>query len=157
MSTPNLALAPSPAQSISSQAVMRPDVMPRILLVDDDPVFGKIMGRVASCFDADLTFVKSIVELADSQLESFDVAILDYDLGSVTGVELTRYVDHHAPMPVVLVSRTPRRPDRGWSDSIHDFLLKDVGPFAIIDAAFEAFEIARLHARMRHQGPKSVN
>lgn len=138
---------------VPAQVVMKPAVMPRILLVDDDVLYGKIMSRVASCFKAELTFVRSVEELGDRDLSSFDVAIIDYDLGSVTGVELTAYLDHHAPLPIVLVSATERRPDRRWSDSIHDFLLKDSGPFAALDAAFEAHEISRIHEQIRRRSP----
>lgn len=153
---PSLSFAHSSAAFVPSQVVMQPSVMPRILLVDDDPVYGKIMSRVAACFKAELTFVRSLTELSESDLSSFDVAILDYDLGAVTGVELTNYLDHHCPLPIVMVSATERHPDRRWSDSIHEFLLKDAGPFAAIDAAFEAHEIARIHEQIRRRGPRLV-
>ncbi len=128
----------------SSRGVVKPRVMPRILLVDDDPVFGRIMKRAAASFAARLAFVQSVDELTDEHLSDVDVAIIDFDLGAVTGLELARFVDDRVPMPVVLVSTTERRPDERWSESIHDFLVKESGPLAIMDAAFEAHEVARL-------------
>ena len=124
---------------------------------DDDPVFGRIMTRAAACFSAPLEFVQSVNALSDEYLEDFDVAVIDYDLGSVTGLELTRYVDERRPMPIVLVSGKVRVPERRWSDSIHDFVHKDNGPHAIMDAAFEAHEIACIHKSMRHRSTAAVS
>ncbi len=63
--------------------------LPRILVVDDEPVFGKIIAEAARRSGMEVTVCKSVEELAKCKDWRFDVAILDYDLGedgAVTGV-----------------------------------------------------------------------
>jgi CheY-like chemotaxis protein len=140
----------------ASPLVMRSNPAPRVLLVDDDPLFGKVMQRVAANLHVPLTYVRSLQDLGDPTKQRFDVALLDYDLGSVTGVELAEYFEHIAqPMPVILISETTRTKNRRWSESIRDFVHKGLGPFAIMDAAFEAHEVAQIHAKMRQRAVKS--
>ncbi len=137
---------------IAPHVILRPTVRPRILVVDDDPTFGRIMQRAAVYLEADLVFVQCLQDLDPNLLGSFDVAIVDYDLGSVTGLELARYLDHHVSVPIVLVSHAERTPNRQWSDSIHDFVHKSAGAHVIMDAAFEAHEIACIHRDMKKRG-----
>ena len=127
-----------PAYMMNSQA------MPRILVVDDDPMFGKIMKRAAECFGAHITFVQSAEALSNEHLEDSDVAIIDFDLGALTGLDVIQRLDDKSPLPVVLVSADDRQRGQQWPDSIQQFLIKERGPFAIIHAAFEAHVIARL-------------
>ena len=129
--------------------MLKSHVTPRLLVVDDDPLFGKIMKRAAACFGAQLTFVQSVAALTDYDLKGNDVAIIDFDLDTFTGLELVRSFGANSSLPIVLVSAVVRHPDSHWSDSIYEFLVKDRGPLAIIDAAFEAHEIAQLNAPAR--------
>ncbi len=84
----------------------RPDLGPRILLIDDDPVFVAIMKRWAMMEKVQLECYVSLDEMGFIGLFSnYDVAILDYDLGYTTGIEIARCTDallHH--MPIVIVS-----------------------------------------------------
>lgn len=134
---------------IAPHVILQPTTRPRVLVVDDDPTFGKIMERAAAYLNADMVFVQSLQDLDPEKLGAFDVAIVDYDLGSVTGIELARYLDHHVSVPIILVSHTEQIPNRQWSDSIHDFVHKSAGAHVIMDAAFEAHEIACIHRDMK--------
>ena len=122
---------------------------PRILLIDDDPVFGKIMQRVAECAKVRLTFVATAEQLGSVDPSSFDVGILDYDLGSVTGVDVVRDFDRHKQLPIVLVSQAVRSPESDWPGSIRQFICKDKGPHKIIVAAVEALQVAHRHRSCR--------
>lgn len=83
---------------------------PRILLIDDDPVFIAVMKRWAMMEKVQLESYISLDEMGFIGLFSnYDVAILDYDLGYTTGIEIARCTDallHH--MPIVIVSAKER-------------------------------------------------
>lgn len=83
---------------------------PKILLIDDDPVFIAVMKRWALMEKVQLESYVSLDEMGFIGLFSnYDVAILDYDLGYTTGIEIARCTDallHH--MPIVIVSAKDR-------------------------------------------------
>lgn len=121
----------------------RTNVLPRILLVDDDPSFGKIMKRVAAkvgLLGPEITICRTLEEFAALTDWKFDIVIMDYDLGAVTGFELTTYIEHFTKeqVPVLLVSQTNQERSRTWPRSIRGFVHKELGPLAILDAAIEA-------------------
>lgn len=124
---------------------------PRILVVDDDPIFGKTMERAAALKGVDLRHVKSLEDLALIKVEDFDVIVMDYALGAVTGLELTRYLEEriNKQIPTILTSQTPRNVSRRWPSTIREFVHKDLGPFALLVACFEAYEVQMVHRGMR--------
>jgi DNA-binding response OmpR family regulator len=83
---------------------------PRILLIDDDPVFIAVMKRWAEMEKIHLECYSNLDEMGFIGLFSnYDVAILDYDLGYTTGLEIARCTDallHE--MPIVIVSMKDR-------------------------------------------------
>ncbi len=115
---------------------------PRILLVDDDEMYGKILARAASQAGIDLVYCRSLEEFGKLKDFDFDVALIDYDLGAVTGCELTVYLEHYtkSEVPVVLISQSELKRDRQWPSSIQEFILKDRGPHAALEAACGTYE-----------------
>ncbi|MDA9951415.1 response regulator [Oligoflexaceae bacterium] len=136
---------------ISLSKVQHPTVAPKILLVDDDPIFGKIMTRVADQNNSQMTVCSSLAEVAMLDSFDFEVAIIDYDLGNVTGYYLASHLDKltSREIPVVLVSQSQRDDVDRWPTSIREFVNKKIGPYAILDAAFEAHEVKRIHDKIR--------
>lgn len=131
---------------LSASLLLQPRTTPKILLVDDDPMYGKILQRLAANHKVSITFCSSLEELGQLDTLDFDVGIIDYNLGAVTGVELTTYLEHTLPtdLPIILISQTRQLVSRRWPDSIRDFVHKAMGPYAVLDAAFEAHEIAQI-------------
>jgi hypothetical protein len=68
-------------------------------------------------------------------------------------LELTNYLESlsREEIPVVLVSQTQRRSVNNWPESIREFVSKSLGPFAILEALFEAHEAAVLARKMKRQ------
>jgi len=128
---------------ISPDEVVVPKSLPRILLVDDDPTFGKIMKRSSQAKGIDIVTCSSVEEFSQLKNWDFDVIIMDYDLGAVTGFELTSYMEQYTEddLPVILVSQTKQNDPKTWPTTIREFVHKSLGPFAILDAAFEAHEV----------------
>jgi CheY-like chemotaxis protein len=139
-------------EPLTAETILKPKEIPNILLIDDDPTFGKIMERIASKLDVPFTYYKSINELTDVSSWNFDVAIVDYDLGAVNGFELTAYMeDFTSDLPVVLVSQNKNLTSRKWPVSVRDFVHKGLGPYAIFDAVFEAHQIGKLYEQIKRK------
>ncbi len=128
-----------PNSQHSSDTTKGTTSMPRLLVVDDDPTFGKIMERAASKKSAHVTYCESIEDFGALRNWDYDVVIMDYDLGAVTGFELTTYLEQFtaAQVPVILVSQTQRVKSPHWPDAIRKFVHKSLGPFAILEAAVQ--------------------
>lgn len=114
---------------------------PRILLVDDDVTFGKIMKKMASKLDLPLHYVSSANELIHLPKDNFDVGIFDYDLGTITGVQLSDIVEKYiGKIPVLLVSSYGRIENRKWPGLVQGFIPKSQGFHAILAEACKMHE-----------------
>ena len=113
---------------------------PKILLVDDDPMFCKAVQRKAKKLQLDLTICKTLGDITKLPSKpEFDVAVLDYFFGE----ELTAFQISHLfsrEVPVVLVSNTEGRKLSGdsWPSEIRTFVHKSAGIDAILAEAFLA-------------------
>ncbi len=140
--------------------VFKPSSYPRILLVDDDPIFGKIVSRSAHQLGASVTYCENITDfgkLSDSW-NDFDVAVIDCNLGFTNGYELVDYMEHYTKksIPVVLVSQTKQDKKKRWPTTIREFIHKKLGPFAVLNAAFEAYEISKIYEDMELTNKKKI-
>jgi len=131
---------------LASEKVMVPRSIPRVLLIDDDPTFGKMMIRAARAKNVPITYCKNLVEFRKIKSFDFDVFIVDFDLGEVNGSELTRYMEQFSKeeIPTILISQTNQTDSNSWAPTIREFVHKRVGPYAILDAAFEAHEVNQI-------------
>jgi len=83
------------------------DGRPKILLVDDDPVFRSVMVRMGEAAGFDLEAYESMLEIEPfTRLDTFSGAIFDYHLGhQMDGIDI---VSHLKPfftkIPTLLVS-----------------------------------------------------
>lgn len=103
-------------------------VCPRILLVDDDPLYCKAVKRAAKKMNLDITVCKTFGEITSlNDRKGFDVAILDYFFGELTGFQLSHFIGPE--IPVVLVSNTEARKISGdaWPAGIRTFVHKEQG------------------------------
>ena len=127
-----------------------PDLPPKILLIDDDPTFSKIMSKAAARSGVTMGSCQSVEDIDSVDPGTYQVHIIDYDLGYVNGLEFVRYLESFSlgEIPVILVSHSNLPGKIRWPDSIREFVHKNLGPFAILDAAFEAFEVMVIHQKM---------
>ena len=109
----------------------------RILLIDDDVVFSKIVDKVARLGGINLTVVNSLKGWDWSTYKTYDAIVVDYDLGNITGIQLVRSLENENSaclVPTILVS-SYRNPGRNWPASIRHFLHKSEGPQRILRVA----------------------
>lgn len=109
---------------------------PRVLLVDDDPVFCKKVQRNAKRLHLDVTVCKTPAEVQRlPNLGAFDVAVLDYFIPGVTAMDLSRKLGEK--IPIVLVSNTEawKLSGENWPPVIRSFVHKSMGPETILAEA----------------------
>ena len=83
----------------------------RIVLIDDDPVYNSVLLKYAEMAGVQMDVYESLEQMGTiGALGRYDAAIVDYDLGSLTGIEVGEYLsvffDH---IPMVLVSSSDRK------------------------------------------------
>ncbi len=111
---------------------------PRMVLIDDDPSYTTILKRKADHDGIHLDTFHSLSELGFvALLRNYDVAIIDYELEEMNGVEIAEYMSSLlGGMPMVLISATDRSEEMSHCpDSVRIFINKADGYDAILDAA----------------------
>lgn len=110
-----------------------------ILIVDDDPVFRKLLAQRARQRNFIVTTCASLKELGPvSTTQRFDLAVVDYfltDMGAgLTGTEVAQALEG---LPIILISATNAILDfsEPWATSIRRYVCKQKGIDTILDAA----------------------
>jgi two-component system response regulator HydG len=117
--------------------------MRRLVLIDDDVGFCKIMSRFAQSRGIKLDCFASLLEMGSlGRLSNYAAAIVDFDLGPMNGVEIAEYLPaFFGDMPMVLISgKLRQKSGKDWPRSIRRFVHKDAGPDAVLDAALSLLE-----------------
>lgn len=114
----------------------------KILLVDDDISYCKIIKRVSEKNHLDVTYCQSIEDFKSLSHHRFDVAIMDYNLGinsPANGVELASYVQSMwYNVPIVLVSSVDRTGGSFFARGmIKKFVNKAEGPDLLISTIYD--------------------
>lgn len=115
----------------------------RMVLIDDDPAFCQIVASFAASRGLDLDYYSTLHEMGSlGKLSDYAIAIVDFDLGSMNGLEIAEYLPiFFGDMPMVLISGKHRQAEATpWPKSIRTFIHKDQGPDAILDAAANLLE-----------------
>jgi DNA-binding NtrC family response regulator len=111
---------------------------PKILIIDDDPVFRSIMVKIGTAMGMRVDAFESMLDVDPfSQLNNYDGAIIDYYLGQQDGIDI---VSHLRPfflgMPTVLVSSDPTvelRCKDPLAIGVREFASKEIGAVRIFD------------------------
>lgn len=106
-----------------------------VLLVDDDPTFGKILKAVCEHHGVSLLYYDKARDAYQHLEESlFDIAIIDYDLGMVNGIQLGNFLERTVGnVPVILVSALKMPYGTEWPYPVVKFLQKQDGPTKIVE------------------------
>lgn len=123
-----------------------PNAKKQILLIDDDPVFSKIMKRAAELKGIVIKSCRNLEEIDKFTLGDYAVILVDYLLEEHTGLELASYFKTHKwDTPIILISHTNHVPRiQEWPCNVREFVHKKLGPYAILEAAIEAYEIEEI-------------
>lgn len=115
----------------------------RVLVVDDEPLFGRIIEAEGKRDGVSVTYCQSVEDVLSRSPWAFDIGIFDCDLGRPGGmgaVDLAVFLEVHAgAMSFVLISQTEAHDNLEWPPCIGGYVSKAVGPFAILRAAFHVY------------------
>lgn len=101
-----------------------------IVLVDDDAAFCALVCSFGKSMGLRVDWYTSLIEMGSlGCFTDYDAAILDYDLDTMTGVEIAEYFPPlMLDVPIVLVSGDHREEiGSGWPRSIKRFVRKQSG------------------------------
>jgi two-component system response regulator HydG len=122
---------------------------PRILLVDDDRSFAKIIANQAHTMSIDLEFASSVSNARSiNSLTGVDLLLIDYDLDDGTGFEAAEHFMQKAKdMPVVMISSTnrPQQDRLGALPNIVGFVSKWARPHEFLS---HVITVARTRPRI---------
>ncbi|MED5526649.1 response regulator [Gallaecimonas pentaromativorans] len=126
----------------------------RILVVDDEPVFLKLITAFLRRLDFDVLDALSLRSALDTLAqETVDLVLCDLQLGDGSGMTVLKEVrDHHLDLPVVMISGTAQMDDVTTALRLGatDVLLKPINELAMVEYAVEsALERYRLQQENR--------
>jgi DNA-binding NtrC family response regulator len=139
---------------VALEEITEPQEKARILVVDDDPIFCRLMQRIGSIKGISVITVSNYAEAMQIENPQFDAAVMDYMLDEhATGLQVaSRFSGDMYTMPVILVSHTSNIPGtKAWPATVREFIHKNFGPHAILDAAIEASDIAKLQRKIANR------
>ncbi|HYX33532.1 MAG TPA: hypothetical protein VE954_10490 [Oligoflexus sp.] len=113
---------------------------PRIVLIDDDPVYGAVIGRWAALEGVKMDVFNSLDDLGFvGLLAKYDVAIVDYDLGDISGKDVADYMTTlFGNKPMVMISVVDRSKEMMSCPScVKTFMKKSAGYEKILNAALK--------------------
>lgn len=111
---------------------------PRIVLIDDDPVYGAVIARWAQLEGVELDVFHSLDDLGFvGLLSQYDVAIVDYDLGEINGKDVADYMTTlFGNKPMIMISGVDRSQEMMSCPScVKAFMKKSAGYEKILNTA----------------------
>jgi CheY-like chemotaxis protein len=126
--------------------------VPKILVIDDDPMFCYAFQRFARLRQVPVNTFDSFGDFEKERNWSYDMVIMDYDLGSLDGVEFAEYIeDTIGYVPTLMISSTDRQQDYDspWPEIIEGFSNKKKGLDNIFDDAIRTYAIGRMRRKDR--------
>ncbi len=124
--------------------------IPRILVVDDDPMFCYAFQRFAKLRQVPVGIYETIEDFEKTKDWAYDLVVMDFDLGSLSGVEFAEYIENAIGyVPTLLVSCADREQEFGspWPDLIEGFSNKEKGLENIFDDAIKTYAIGRMRRK----------
>jgi len=116
----------------------------RILLVDDDPMYGHIVQRTADNLNVDLDVVQSVDQVGFIfGMKDYDIIIVDQNMQFMSGMEVATYLaSFFASKTVILISSSSviRDGGLGLPSFIDAFVHKDEGYYRVLKQALVTHE-----------------
>jgi DNA-binding response OmpR family regulator len=116
----------------------------RILLIDDDPVFGHILHRTAENLNLNLDVVQSVEQIGFIfGMKDYDIVIVDQNMQFMSGMEVAAYLaSFFAGKTVVLISSSSVIKDGGLGlpSFIDAFVHKNEGYYRVLKQALVTHE-----------------
>lgn len=127
---------------------------PKMLLIDDDPGFGRVMKRAAKQLRFQLDYWPTLRRRrASSQLlENIDGLILDFELENISATQFLQFFGRYATtIPVIVVSSYEKLPLESFPQSVKAVFSKQRQPAEILRLAAHLFELASENASINRK------
>lgn len=128
----------------------------RMLIIDDDLTFATVLSMFARSHGFAPEQHSSLIDLGSfARVREFDIAVIDYYLGSIRGDEIAEYVEmFFKDVPVIIVSSRDFTPTEvaNWPAAVRKFVPKSAGGDEIVHAAREVLDRARFLRRLAQPG-----
>jgi DNA-binding response OmpR family regulator len=136
-------------QLISSETYLSPKadhIVPKILLIDDDIIYGALISEHAMDFDCECDVICSPDDLEFVVDSDYDLILLDYQLGPFNGLQVAPLVaDFFGRTPIVLISSNTDIAEIQTSlPEVFEFLPKSIAPREIIKKSIEIIRTTNL-------------
>lgn len=119
------------------------NLSPKILLLDDDPDFGRLLEAVAQHSGLDLRFYDSLISLGGiARLGEFELILCDYFLTYIKGSDVAHYVNtFFSDIPIIFVSANLEAVSllEEWPDCVIGLLPKSFHARELIQSALEIY------------------
>ena len=126
-----------------------------MLIIDDDPSFGMVLQAIAQNRGFETHYVPSLLDLGSfARIKDFEIAVIDYYLGSLRGDEIAEYVDmFFQEVPVIIVSSKPFTQEdiKKWPSCVRQFVAKTEGQTRIMDRVVRVLDRDRMLKRFQNR------
>lgn len=128
-------------------------ILPQILVVDDDPMIGRLLTRYLANEGYDVSVVSSGTEMREHlAAQKVDLVLMDLTLPGENGINLTKEIRNSYRMGIIIVT--------GKSDKIDRVVGLEVGADDFVSKPFDERELlARIRSvlrRTQEEAPKTV-
>lgn len=124
----------------STSGQIQVDTGPQILVVDDDPLYCKLIQEHSKKIGVRVKILNPTDSVSTLKGQTFDAAIVDYDLGNTDGLTLIRGIEKElGRVPTILVSGSSRDdiPSEAWPSVLVEFVPKSAGYLEALMCAFD--------------------
>jgi DNA-binding NtrC family response regulator len=132
-------------------------VIPRILIVDDEPSIRKVLAAQLHRFGWDAeTAPDGAAAIAKLQEDPFHVVVSDLRMPQVDGIALLKWVEHHQPgLPVILITAhgTVDSAVEAIKEGAFDYVTKPFDKDELHQVITKALATEALNARRIHPAP----
>jgi hypothetical protein len=121
-------------------APRKDNILPKLLLIDDEPIFGRIMVAEAQKRGIFLYHCSSLQNFSEISHSDFEAVIMDYDLGDcVTGCDLAQFIGDtiHKCLPILLISQSRLQEKKVKSGNIIGFTHKSEGAGIVLNRTLD--------------------
>lgn len=123
------------------QNLFRNETLPRLLLIDDDLIFCKILERTAQTRGLSLSFETNPAKLHHKDLSLYEIVLCDFELPKVTGAQLSRVIHQMEPNKLFILVTSWLNPCPELRKQGLKVISKKAGPHAILTQSIMRYHL----------------
>jgi CheY-like chemotaxis protein len=126
-------------------------VSPRILVIDDDPIFCKALKKTGRKMGVEVKACETTAALSLLPKKlPFDIVLIDYSFHNFTGVQLSYLLGNYCPIVMISATERAKIKEVNWPTSIKTFLHKSLGLDSILSSTLTVLSQEEPHFNLKH-------